>query len=407
MDDTGEFYPLGATLFPALHWWKFDRERLKQNLAFIARHRFDYVRVLCEVGWQHVNNGGVFIDPRWSDYQQLLGEFMDCAYQQYGLRCELVLVGGGSGVPVMQIVQNVTSVTNAGRQHMVMYFEVVNEYLAGGKNGEIPTQRELEDAGAWLKANTPNFIAIDDADDSAVQGHYAQVGNLGATHQERDFGDGDWRMVRQPWGYHGMSYPIAANEPKGPFSSTGNCGSMKGCHDPLHLVMYRAACILCGIEAVVLHNAVGVSMQPDPYHPERPSNLWEVPNIDFIMKTMRGLDRILPPRGGDGQHWNNQWAGNPWTADAIWTDDSHADHGVDRCYWIDQGATFWQVVLGIKHYVVFRAARACKVEVFSPIRREVVQTATVPAGGTCTVHAVGPDVDQFGLGGYIIRGIWT
>src|SRR5439155_3322615 len=63
VDDDGAFYPLGATMMWSLWGWKNDRDRLKQNLDFLKRHHWDYVRILGEVDW-----AGEEIDPNWPDY---------------------------------------------------------------------------------------------------------------------------------------------------------------------------------------------------------------------------------------------------------------------------------------------------------------------------------------------------
>src|SRR4051812_17990100 len=49
-DDGGKFTALGASLFYGAWAYKNDRPRLERTLATLARHGFDYVRVLGVVG---------------------------------------------------------------------------------------------------------------------------------------------------------------------------------------------------------------------------------------------------------------------------------------------------------------------------------------------------------------------
>src|SRR5262245_31611748 len=44
-DDDGLFYPLGQTLFWAMRGWKYERDRIKQNMQFLAGWA-DYIRIL-------------------------------------------------------------------------------------------------------------------------------------------------------------------------------------------------------------------------------------------------------------------------------------------------------------------------------------------------------------------------
>jgi hypothetical protein len=148
VDDDGAFYPLGGTLFWALRGWKYEPDRVKQNLQFLKKHHYDYVRILGEVDWP--NNG---IDENWPDYQTLLGELIDYAYDSCGLRIELTLVGS-DGDP-MAIAQKIAPVINAGRQHKILNLEVANESY-----GRPLSLAQLHAAGRWLRTNTQNLVAI-------------------------------------------------------------------------------------------------------------------------------------------------------------------------------------------------------------------------------------------------------
>lgn len=394
VDDDGPFYPLGATLFWSLYGWKNERERVKQNLQWLARHRFDYVRILGEVDW-----AGEEIDPSWPDYAQVLGEFLDYAYDQCGLRVELTLVGG-KGDP-MVIAQKVAPVINAGRKHKILNLEVANESYQ-----RPMTLQAMQAAGTWLLQNTSNLVALSSGEglDAYAPGttdwraDYARiylppgVANLGTIHMDRTQGDFGWREVRQPWDWKDLPFPVSHNEPIGPRSSVAEE------NDAIRLAMLRTVGIINGVGAFVLHNGAGVFGRVDPAR-NRPANLWEVPGIGAIMQAVRGVDRWLPPRLAEGQHWNNGWAGAPWNVDAFWGDG--ADHGVNRNYTVATGDGWVSTEAGVKDRAVFTSSRKSRVEIFDVLKGKTAEV-TLNAGQTYTLL---PDSrDGNGFGAFVIVG---
>jgi hypothetical protein len=392
-DDDGNFYPLGATMFWSLWGWKNDQARLKQNLDFLKQHHWDYVRILGEVDW-----AGETIDPNWPDYQQVLGEFIDYAYDQCGLRTELTLVGG-VGDP-MAIAQKVAPVINAGRQHKILDIEVANESYQ-----RPVTLQQMQDTGKWLLQNTPNLVALSSAEGLST---YAPTGTwpqdygptlvpqgsatLGTVHMDRTYGDDGWRETRQPWDFKDLPFPVSHNEPIGPRSSVAEEVN------PMRLTMLRAVGLINGVGAFVLHNGSGVTGQVDPTH-NRPANLWEVPGIDDIMNAVRGLDDWMPQRAGEGQHWNNAWAGNPWVADAFWTD--NADHGVNRNYTVSTVDGWISTETGVKGYVVLTSSRHARIEIFDALKGK---TGEVELQAGQTLNLMPDSLDDKGYGAYVIVG---
>lgn len=394
VDDGGPFYPLGGTLFWAVWGWKNDRERVKANLDFLAHHKFDYVRILGEVDWPTKP-----IDPNWSDYQQVLGELIDFAYDQCGLRTELTLVGG-KGDP-MAIAQKVAAVVNAGRQHKILNLEIANESY------QRPlTLQQMRAAGQYLLQNTQNLVALSSAEglgayvpnttdwkaDTVTTYMQPGTANLLTIHMDRTYGDDGWRTSRQPWDWKDLPFPISHNEPIGPRSSVAEET------DAMHLTMIRAVGLINGVGAFVLHNGAGVFGAVDPAR-NRPANLWEVPGINDIMRMLRGLDRWVPKRAGDGTHWNNAWAGNPWVVDAFWGDG--ANHGVNRNYTVATPTGWISTEAGVKDYAVFTAGRNSRVEVFDLVKGRV-KDVTLNAGQTLTLT---PETkDGRGYGAFIVVG---
>lgn len=392
VDDDGAFYPLGGTLFWSMWGWRNDRDRLEQNLQYLAQHHYDYVRILAEVAWP-----GEEISPSWPDYAQVLGELIDYAYDQLGLRVEITMIGSGDeGVDYMGLAQTIVGVVTAGRQHKVLDVEVANESY------QRPISLDqMRQVGAYFLTNLPGqLVALSSAEGlgSYAPGTtdwigdtintYLQPGtaNLFTIHMDRTFGDDGWREVRQPWDWKDFPAPVSHNEPIGPRSSVAEEV------DPIRLGMLRAVGIINGVEAFVLHNGAGVAGVVDPAH-NRPANLWEVPNIDAVMDTVRAVDAILPPRAGDGQHWNNAWAGNPWVADAFWGDG--ADHGVNRNYTVATADGWVSTESGIKDHVVMTPRQHCRIEVWDLLAGKI-EEVELAAGEAHTLTPVSRDDHDYG-----------
>ncbi len=397
VDDDGSFYPLGATLFWALRGWKFEQPRLKQNLEFLANHHYDYVRILGEVSWV-----GNEIDPDWSDYQKNLGEFLDFAYDRYGLRSEITLIGGGHEAQAMALAEKITSVVKSGREHKILDFEVANESY-----GRHITIDEMRKIGRYLRQNFPkHLVAISSGEGTNSYmtpttdwrtdfvNVFMQLGsaNLATIHMDRGFGDFGWRAIRQPWDWKDFPFPVSHNEPIGPRSSVAEEV------DPVRLAMLRAVGIINGVSAFVLHNGSGVTGQIDLSR-NRPANLWEVPGIDGIMKAVRDVDTLLPPRAGEGNHWNNGWPGAPFNVDGFWA--SGSDHGVNRNYTASTSDGWISTASGVKDYVVFTASRNSLVDVFDVLKGKV-QEVELKANETFKLTPFSRD--NYGFGAFIIVG---
>jgi hypothetical protein len=396
VDDDGPFYPLGQTLFWALRGWKFERERVKQNLDYLKTQKFDYIRILGEVDW-----AGNEVDPSWPDYEQVLGELMDYAYNKCGLRVELTILGGGHEDQAMSLTQKITSVVKNGREHMVLNFEVANESYQ--RNISLEDMRGI---GRFLRQQFPNhLVALSSAegtqsyrDTGDFMADFKDVymrpdsANLGTTHMDRAYGDLGWRIARQPWDFKDQPFPVSHNEPIGPRSSVAE--EM----DPIRLAMLRAVGIINGVEAFVLHNAAGVAGQVN-IERNRPANVWEVPGIDHINEVVRRIDSFLPPYAGDGQHWNNGWAGSPWIADNFWAEGG--DHGINRNYSVATPDGWISTESGIMNYVLLTASRHSVIEVFDVLQGKV-QEVELQAGETFRLTPL--STDSNGLGAFIVIG---
>lgn len=393
VDDVGPFYPLGGTLFWGLRGWKVDRDRVKANLQYLAKYRFDFVRILGHVEWP-----GNEVDWRWAIAEDVLGAFLDYAFHDCGLRTELTLLGTlSSQVDLDAICTRAAAVINQ-RPHTVLDVEMANEWYQNGINGDLGILRRM--ARACRAAGLQNILALSSAEsgipfDDAHGGKMIVDGaNLQTIHMDRGLGDDGWRAVRQSWDWRDLPFAVSHNEPIGPRSSVAEMV------DPLKLSMLRATGILNGVGAFVLHNGAGVAGQIDDRH-NRPANLWEVPGIDAVMKAVRSVDLAIPPRVSQGRHWNNQWAGNPFHCTAIWPD---TPTGVNRSYLVETSDGFVACANGITSAATYVCERSVRLEIFDPVVGAVVRTETVGAGQQVTLTPTTRDESNHGA--YIVRGTW-
>lgn len=360
MDDDGPWRPLEHTFLWALWGWRHEQARVRETLRWVSRW-CDAVRILGEVNWSHLSPP-LAIDSSASDHEQVLAEFIDCAYDEYGLRVGLTVFGGPSPRDPIVAAQKVARVVSAGRQQKILYLEGSNEYRASG-----PSEAQLFAMLPILKATgCPVAASSPDANAEQVElpRHIAAGATIGTVHLDRTYGQHGERMVRQPYGLADLPMGIAHNEPIGPRSSGEECV------DQSKLAMLRAMGIFCGAGQFTLHNGNAVTGRPDPGH-NRLGDPWSVPGIDAIMDAVKGVDRILPV---GVEHWSkvNQhggWSfpgfvdfGQPLAADAIWSD-GHG-RGCDRCYGATDGMQFATIVSDVVGSVTLRARQACQIDVY-------------------------------------------
>lgn len=399
-DDDGYFFPLGNTLFWALRGWKYERDRLKQNMQFLAEHMWDYIRILGEVGWP----GNSILPDEWQDYEQLLGEVIDCAYDEYGLRTQLTIVGGGSNTDYVKLASRVVNVVRS-RQEKLHSIEISNEF-------QIKDQGKADRMMVILKGQLPRvLVAFTDAPNAGLpevegtESYLKKGATFGTLHLQRDSrpADGVWRTVRQSWDFKGIGELLDHNEPIGPGSSVAQT------KDPLILAMLRAVGIMNGLGSFVLHNAAGIFGQPNTNHSGgyRPANLWEMENIEPIMKAVAEVEQYLPHDIANWQHFNHHWDGHPLVPDNIWSDTGEGvdkSHGVVRAYAVRKGNEFIVMPIGIKEYVEMKAAFNCIFDICDPITHKKT-TKTLKAGESFRLEPKTRAKDDRGdCGAFIIKG---
>ena len=498
-DDAGVFHPLGLTLFWSLYGWKYERDRIVAHLQWISQYAYDYLRILGEVDWE-----GRSIEPTlWPDYNQILQEFVDAAYDTYGLRSQITIVGGTHydqhdgherWVPSELATQVVEALR--GREHKVIIQEMANEWDRLDKvdmddlvtmgqivasrspnlvalsrpadtssttlaaiemgTGVEPTAIELERGEQALMnlaharqitfhqaAETlrealgsdtklkqllgrryqphlslveildrvtilfgPNVDTRETVDTSGRDEMIAATKNAGGDtytpHLRRSDHDEKWSHVRQ--GYDLKDYPTSTsnNEPQGPQSSVDTLDS------PLQLACARLLGIMCGGASYVLHVGQGVTGVADPKH-GRPENMWEVPNIDQIMRVVRQVDVLIPAGIENWKVVNNGRSDHPLPLDpetGFWEGD-HPGPAVNKNYAAYFGSDFIVMLTGCKSagetgpVPAGTARRACLVQAYDPVTLEVVAQAQLMAGESWSVPGRGDT-----MAGYLVQGRW-
>jgi hypothetical protein len=292
-DDGGPYLAVGASLFWAAWGYRHDRQRLEQNLEFLANHGVDYIRVLGVVGPRGWSNRTVSAaDPLESTWAGLT----DLAYDVYGMRVQWTIFGGLDTTPApadrAKIVERFIAAMQT-RAHKVQHVEIVNEGYATGWNGLRDEARNL---ASRLRAQTPFAVAISapGAIGDVASWYGGSSANLLTVHLPRDVvGEGNigaWRYVRQTWDpWLESPLPWTNNEGKGPQSSVA------ADDDPLRLTMYAGLTWLCGGAGFVLHTGAGIrgGGQEDQER-GRVANVWQVAHIEQTLAGINALRKFLP-----------------------------------------------------------------------------------------------------------------
>ena len=384
-DDQGAFAPLGATLMWAAWGYKNDPARLAQNLEWLSKHGFHYIRALGVVGdpagadfWD-----GREIDWHWSDYDAVIAGLTDLAYDQYGLRVEWTLIGDGQkNIPDagdrQALVDRFVSMSQ-GRAQKIVHFEIANEAWQNGFEGAAGTS-ELIALTQKLRAATPILVAASapsPGDCAGAQQIYGgDVADLATIHFDRDIGqvEGHWRPVWQPWWVLDCQPalpPASNNEPIGPGASVSSE------NDPLALVSGALSTFVSGLPLHVFHSKAGVRGD---------QNVWEMTGADAFIN----VPALVP---GDLASWNRKdpkasdsplrvyaEEGGQAKADTLWPELASPTSGVVRAYGAVKGNDFVVLPIGIKDHVILEARQALSFDVIDPLTGAVVSSHSLAAG---------------------------
>lgn len=387
-DDGGAWPALGASMFWAMWGYKFDRPRLEANLKFLADHGFDYIRVLGELGGSHWKDRQV--DPRWPDYDRIVAELTDLAYQKYGLRVEWSLFGGTdfSTTPVLR-EQRIDRFARAiaGREHAVLLVEIANEgwqngfpHPEGTKEMRVLAGRldaKLKEAGGkpLLRAVTsPAGPEVYGSEDSGAPYRLTYEGagvEVGTVHSTRDRGDGGWRPLRALIDYRhapGMPAVMSNDEPIGPGSS-GNAEN-----DPVKLVSQAVASYLVGLAAYTYHTNAGIWGGGAAGQHRGPGDVWRLQGATEIARGFKATRAYVPADVATWTFHDTNAKGHPFQS-------------ATQIFAAVQGARFVALPFGVQAKSPIKAARAMTFSVIHPMTGATLRTVTLTAGQSFVLPA--------------------
>jgi hypothetical protein len=399
-DDSGPFLGLGASYFQALRHAKYDRARLKSNLALFAAKGFNYVRIFSMVSWDGLEIAPVSFTNRagrvvtaWPDYWQQFRDLLDLV-AQHGLRAELTLFADAQYVmpakPVRQAHLDGILANLAGREPQILHLEVANEAWQNG----FPGAQGIADLRAFtrhLADRTSVPVAITSNDDTSDQGivslYRGSAADLATVHFSRDTRtvEGGWLPVRDAYraGQLPGVPPVSSNEPIGPGSSVGSE------NDPIKLCAAAVFAYLANLPAYVYHSRAGVYGYVRCCPPAGGEARFE---DTAGINAYQFLRQILPPDLASWVRNDGLEPSAPFTAfcngqpNRYWPGVSRPTDGCDRNIGSSRGAEFVCFPMGIlAGGVTLEARRPVQFQVFNPLSGEVVSNLTLNAGNRFTL----------------------
>lgn len=387
VDENGAFNPLGASLFWALWAERHDAARLDQNLAYLAEHRVDYVRILGMVGTPSWSDR--VIDPNAPDYWDV-AERLFQRLARHGLRAQVTVFADAQAMMADAARRRdfATAWADWGNRHVaqVLAFEVANESWQNG----FPDPNETRELGRRIANTTSIPVALSSA--PADEGSWCRLyagsaADFATLHYDRDISraDGLWRPVRQPWGYSAeyeigceRQLPVAAtsNEPIGPQSSVAEDA------DPLRLALSYVTTFVSGNAAYVYHAGAGIrgGGAADAARGRR-ANYFEYDN--GILDALSAMRALLPDGLANWQRHNAQWETMPWNGFQAAVEDGR----LMRAYAATSGGNVVLVLLKQSADISVTARRGFRMTRHDGLTGAVISVDNVPAGSTWTVPA--------------------
>lgn len=320
-DDSGPWCALGATLFWAVWGYKNDRERLRANLQHLRSKGVDFVRILLSVGAQGYWTDRS-IDPHATGWAEDVAGTLELI-AECGLRASVTILGDNPVDPekvcrdAMQILENYPET--------IQYVEVCNESFQVWKDGQprfIALCRVITD-------NTSFLVASSCAQKGCL---WNDLGTIGTAHLARncDTWEGNWRPVRQPWGYASAEEEDAQEfcvnqEPIGPDSSVA---SEK---DPDKLVSAAVVTWIAGMSAYVLHAGAGIrGGGAEDVERGRKCDWMDETEANIALDALAEIRKTLPPNLPNWDRRNAHWAEAPYKVDKV--RESNGTYGAVRVY---------------------------------------------------------------------------
>lgn len=390
VDDDGAFLAVGITLFPAANRLKFDPDQLGANLAKLTG-RVHYIRAFAVVG----PSGGWddrIMDPRWSDWDDLLQRTTDLVYDQYGIRMQWDIFGGidttKSAADRESVVRRFCAAMK-GREDKIILVQMANE---GYKNGFDPAAggaAELLKLASIVRQELGVLVATTDAWDTPdgdpfYAGDVATV-RTGHPDRSQNGSGGIWRPVRQTWDTPSRPALKWVDEPIGPKSSVAMDA------DPMRLAMMAAGAYMNGCAAFTFHTGAGVRLggqadsqqsTPPRFYLPRERNVYEAENFDTILDAIGRMATKLP---ADAQNWqhlngNQKFPAYPFNVDKL------SEEKVLRAYCAMSDRQFVIPAMQVQQDVQFEARRPMTVRVFDPLTWDQVDQADLNTGQAITLR---------------------
>ncbi len=413
-DGNGPFLGLGASYFQALRKAKYDRARLKSDLALLASKGFNYVRILSMVNWDGLeiapvnftNSAGHPVQA-WPDYWQQFRDLLDLVAAA-GLRAEVTIFADAQYV----MPNKATRLAHldgiladiAGREAKIIHLEVANEAWQNGFPGSQGIA-DLREFAQYLGDRTSVPVAITSNDDTSNAGitalYTGSAADLATVHFSRDIGtaEGGWLPVRDCYRAGNLPGvpPVSSNEPIGPGSSVNSE------NDPIKLCAAAVFAYLANLPCYVYHTRAGVygwvNCCPPSGGEVRFENTAGINAYQFIRQ-------ILPPEVASWVRNDGIEASAPFTvfcngqANRYWPDVSNPTNGCHRNIGSAKEREFVSFPMGILGGgLTLQTRRPVKVQVFNPLTGAVVSNVTLMNPGSQVTLPQGP-------GAYILKGAW-
>jgi hypothetical protein len=379
VDDGGPFWAVGATYMAAPWFMKFERARLERDLALLATGGVDYIRVLGEVGGEPWT--GREIDPRWSDYEDIVAGLTDLAYDRYGLRVQWTVFGGTaySLLPEdrARLVDRIVRVI-AERPQKAMLIEIGNEAWKngfGGTSGRDELRDLVRRAVTGLRERrVPLPVAPSASQSEACSDITALYAGLGAgvlvLHTSRDTSgpEGPWGPVMEPARYRACPDTpavVAVNEPIGPGSSVTSED------DPLRLASAALVSVLSRVPLHVLHSRAGVRGDVD---------FASLPNIRATLDGLKALHRLLPRDLARGTRLRPEDDQVPFELRSPLGPDLRGSQGAVGHLVTQLDREFYVAAVGVRGTLSLRARVPLEVAAHDVLTGEAIRRAALAAG---------------------------
>ncbi len=385
-DEGGAWNALGASLFWALWGERHDAARLDANLAYLASHSVDYVRILGMVGSESWADRA--IDPEAGDYWDTVDRLF-ARLARHGLRAHVTIFADAQVMmpdpPARDAFVRAWADRVNRHADRVLLVEVVNEHYQNGLDA-ASTRRY----GDLLRSLTKIPVALSAPSHDNLTEFYAGWTGVATLHYDRDTSTpaGAWQPVWQPWT---ASAPLTtldtARRPAAFVNSEpiGPGASVAADDDPLRIAMAYATTFVAGNAAYTYHAGAGVrGGGREDVRRGRRANIQDEPTA--VIDALAQMKRTLPPGLANWTRHDASAAEFPWDGSqaAITRGD------ILRAYATSRDGQFVAVILGIRAPHTITAKRAMSLRLVHPLDGKVIDEVTLEAGQTWTIRAGSP-----------------